>query len=478
MHLPAEARIVEFDRADGLGTLELNDGTRLRFGGSACTDFVPVAGARCFVIETREDPIRGGLRAKVVNQSGAKEADRITQGEQAREQRLQQKEAEKQLLASLGLDRSSLNHRAVLALSDADANRAAAELMRMKRGGAFFDDLFSVLVEARPSVFHPFLGELDPKREPESLAFVDAPFESVSRFAGVLDSSDDSPLQVEREVGTIARRIDAHRDGHAASNEVGGALLALARACEEESHAAIERWAQRASNESRVAAHRLLAEAGFGLSAEGQVLWLHLAPAYSLRPIAPKSAGLLARVFGSKPVEHESSMYGRSESICLRCQQALTTVMNVKLPAEHAESLRSERLTVLTCRNCVPLLDAYFVKPAPSGDFAPVATEELMALAEAFSPPALPASTAVDLEPAPLVAGFLHAEAGELSRVGGLPSWAQDLQLPACPSCGVLMVFVAQAGDPPGSSWVLDPSILLAFRCHRCGTIGTVAQRG
>ena len=61
----ASGSIAEFDAADSIGTLVLEDGTRVRFGATACKGFLPVVGARVRVVEAQPHP-RHGLRAKRV----------------------------------------------------------------------------------------------------------------------------------------------------------------------------------------------------------------------------------------------------------------------------------------------------------------------------------------------------------------------------------------------------------------------------
>ncbi len=50
---PVHATIESFVVADGVGSLALEDGTSLRFGGSACKGFEPVVGTRVLVTETK-----------------------------------------------------------------------------------------------------------------------------------------------------------------------------------------------------------------------------------------------------------------------------------------------------------------------------------------------------------------------------------------------------------------------------------------
>src|SRR4051812_17121420 len=101
--LPCKAKIISFERADGIGTLELEGGFHVRFGASSCVGFQPELGMDCWLIETKPNPV-GGVRAKTVNLSGAKEADRLTQIEAANRRAEAWKQKERELLASVGIE--------------------------------------------------------------------------------------------------------------------------------------------------------------------------------------------------------------------------------------------------------------------------------------------------------------------------------------------------------------------------------------
>jgi hypothetical protein len=62
-HDGASGSIEEFDPVDSIGTMVLDDGTRVRFGATACKGFLPVVGARLRLVEGRPHP-RHGLKAK------------------------------------------------------------------------------------------------------------------------------------------------------------------------------------------------------------------------------------------------------------------------------------------------------------------------------------------------------------------------------------------------------------------------------
>ncbi len=72
--LPATARIATLDNLDGVGTLELEDGSTLRFGVSACRGFEPVVGAHVVVVEAGARPY-GGVRATKVELADGAQAE-------------------------------------------------------------------------------------------------------------------------------------------------------------------------------------------------------------------------------------------------------------------------------------------------------------------------------------------------------------------------------------------------------------------
>ncbi|MBW2457128.1 MAG: hypothetical protein JRI68_21610, partial [Deltaproteobacteria bacterium] len=64
-HDGASGSIEEFEPDDSIGTLVLEDGTKVRFGATACKGFLPAIGARVRLVEARAHP-RHGLKAKRV----------------------------------------------------------------------------------------------------------------------------------------------------------------------------------------------------------------------------------------------------------------------------------------------------------------------------------------------------------------------------------------------------------------------------
>jgi cell wall assembly regulator SMI1 len=78
--LPCHAKVIRYDRADAIGSIEIEGGHTVRFGASSCTDFQPEVGADCWLIEVNPaPPPLGGWRARVLNKSGRTETNLATQ---------------------------------------------------------------------------------------------------------------------------------------------------------------------------------------------------------------------------------------------------------------------------------------------------------------------------------------------------------------------------------------------------------------
>ncbi len=75
--VPIKARIIEWNAADAIGTLETADGESVRFGGTACVGFEPAVGIDCWIVAVKSDPLRHGRsRAAMINLTGAIEPTR------------------------------------------------------------------------------------------------------------------------------------------------------------------------------------------------------------------------------------------------------------------------------------------------------------------------------------------------------------------------------------------------------------------
>jgi hypothetical protein len=356
-------------------------------------------------------------------------------------------------------------------------------LVEWREQGHLFDGLFTPLVEVAPEAFHPFLSRLDPRREPEGLAFVHAPLEGLASHLQLLAGSREAPARVGLEPGTIARAIDAHRDLTAAANPEGGALLAAVRSMRPESLAAVEAWFQRASPDARDEAFDLVLGAGCVFTAQGKVVQLHGDAAYSLAPAPPRKSGFFARtlqaVKGGGAMD-QAQLWGPAGGSCPLCKAPLLSVLRVPaaLVPGALRSTAGEVLAVVTCRHCVPLeASPYFVRLGEKPEMVP-GEEPRMPIDPLPQPGAVevPQAVAVALVAAPRQAGFMFAVEAELTRVGGAPSWVQNPEVVTCPQCHGVMPFVAQVADPPGDLWSGDTGMLFAFLCGQCRVVGTLTQ--
>ncbi|WP_394840328.1 hypothetical protein LVJ94_25935 [Pendulispora rubella] len=488
-NLPCKAKIISFESGDGVGTLEIEGGAHVRFGGSACIGFMPDVGLVCWLIETKPNPVGGGIRAKTVNLTGAWEPDRLTQLDERNRQAQEWKQKEQDLLQSAGIKDLRATSCHDLPNMAADTRKMlAATLMAWKREGHFFDELFTRLVEVSPDVFHPYLSDLDAKREPESLAYVDAPFDAVAPLVRMLDDATEPPRRVQLEVGKVSTVLNARRDMGAASNEVGGAMLALARSGHPKAREAISSWFKRAPETAGDEAAGLLFQAGFGVAADGTLARTHSIAAYELRPVEKpargEKKGLLSsvlRAFGARSESRSpaGSMWGTGRSLCGACHVPLIRVLKIGtafVPHVLPDGLADE-IEIWTCRNCVAVdFNPYYVKlgqapesifrDPPSSDFKPSIQHDSVS-----SEPA-----AVMSVPAPSRVNYMFAQERELNRVGGAPSWIQGADAVPCLMCGAVMPFLCQFADPPDDMWSGDCGMLYAFFCVDCRVVGTTVQ--
>ncbi|MDF2695895.1 MAG: hypothetical protein K0S65_4278 [Labilithrix sp.] len=85
--LPARGTITSWLPDDSIGRIRLSSGEELRFGHSACVGGLrPSVGVEVWVVEVAPHPL-GGLRAKVLNSTGAVTPDRATAALSAHEER-------------------------------------------------------------------------------------------------------------------------------------------------------------------------------------------------------------------------------------------------------------------------------------------------------------------------------------------------------------------------------------------------------
>lgn len=84
--LPVRGTITSWQPDDSIGRIRLSSGEEIRFGHSACVGLRPALGAEVWVVEVAPHPL-GGLRAKVLNSTGALTPDRATAALTAHQQR-------------------------------------------------------------------------------------------------------------------------------------------------------------------------------------------------------------------------------------------------------------------------------------------------------------------------------------------------------------------------------------------------------
>jgi hypothetical protein len=84
--LPVRGTITSWQPDDSIGRIRLSNGEEIRFGHSACVGLRPALGAEVWVVEVAPHPL-GGLRAKVLNSTGAATPDRATAALTAHQER-------------------------------------------------------------------------------------------------------------------------------------------------------------------------------------------------------------------------------------------------------------------------------------------------------------------------------------------------------------------------------------------------------
>lgn len=460
MKLPARARIVTFEAVDGVGRLELKSGEMLRFGATACVGFIPTVGLECWLIETKPDPL-GGARAKTLNLTGRKIADRLTQAEDANRRAEAWRHEEKTLLASVGVkDERELSYGALASTSVARRSEIAGLLMSWRRQGHVFHRMWTILVGVSPESFHPFLSELDPSREPDSLAFVGASFAAVAHWASLLEASSESPGLLPLTVGSVKPLMEDHRDASAAANDAGRAVLAVARSSAVEARSILVAWLRRAPEHAVEEAAALLFDAGFDITADRAVVPLYEEAAYIVCP-------------NRNPKEYHGILWGHAKS---RCQCGAHLMSVIRMPSGAISSLALSRLLdpleVYTCRDCVSTGHPYFVRLGPRPEA--IVGVDGPAIDPIRHARVSPRPVAVSAELAPTRIHVLVAD--QHTRIGGAPSWVQGAEKMLCPECDSMMRFVAQFDDPPDDEWSADSGMLYAFMCAPCKIIGTITQ--
>lgn len=91
---PCRGKIATYEPVEGLGTIETESGTTVRFGATACSGFSPRVGAEVWVMGVRKFPVIGE-RATLVNTTGASEPTDVAERAQLRVQAKEQEYAER-----------------------------------------------------------------------------------------------------------------------------------------------------------------------------------------------------------------------------------------------------------------------------------------------------------------------------------------------------------------------------------------------
>jgi hypothetical protein len=91
---PCRGKIATYEPVEGLGTIDTEQGTTVRFGATACSGFSPKVGAEVWVMGVRKFPVIGE-RATLVNTTGANEPTDVSERAQLRTQAKQQEYTER-----------------------------------------------------------------------------------------------------------------------------------------------------------------------------------------------------------------------------------------------------------------------------------------------------------------------------------------------------------------------------------------------
>ncbi|HEX7843123.1 MAG TPA: hypothetical protein VF469_36875 [Kofleriaceae bacterium] len=449
---------MSFDRGDGTGELATDDGVSVRFGASACKGFFPAPGMAVWLIAVVPHPRGTGYRASVVNTTGVIERTNLDDAREATQRAAERREREVQLLQRHSLDPERGPHWETLVSLPQERRAAlAADLMELKRTSHLFERLFEDLVTLAPELFHPWLTDLDWRGEPESLAWVRAPWTNVTFAPQILEAGTAvGALRDPVPVGTVGPGLELARRDRAPSNEVGAAALVLARSGCPEAIAALERWLRSGCVQPEEV-EDLFAAAGAGWSFHRgalRQLWGHR-PAYRVRTTA------------DGPVRQ----FVTTKMQCARCGAPLIELFQ-GAPRELVP------FPLFTCLGCSMSVDSYVVE-VNANDEPKQRWSEWFKRRKEPSLHSMPAPAAVALEPA-LLAVPWDAGGDQLNRLGGAPSW-NPVKGPlygglSCPRCKVPMEFLAQFPDPEDSDSSL-PDMYYVAGCVSCRVASTAYQK-
>lgn len=277
-----------------------------------------------------------------------------------------------------------------------------------------------------PESLHPFLDDLDWRREPESLAWTRAPYEKTAFAQTLMANAGAVKLREHVPVGAVGPAHEIARKDRAPANDIAAAVLALARCGSFEAVADLERW---------------IADSG----------------------TAPHEVNDLLIITGWE--------------LCSRCSACGAPLL--RLLTDPSNNVLT--IPLFICADCAVVdIQPYYTELTKDGEPVPRLRETPP---KSFEPTirraSLPAPLSVTFEPAPAAVPDDLDSFEELTRIGGVPSWVQGPQNAGhCPKCSTPMEFVAQFPDPPGAeTWSGgDSGMFYVFGCTRCRIIASFFQ--
>jgi len=248
------------------------------------------------------------------------------------------------------------------------------------------------------------------------------------------------------------------------------ALIALAWIGDEIVQAAFARWRKKPPAWKRklfVPPHQYAEEAGWELTDKGERHDLFHRVAYPLvRPNGASGVNKSARI--GVPVEET----------CRWCKRELVGLLDFTAIEDVLPNQGIGPVRVVTCQAC-GCVSTLFMKYGSGGE------------AKWHSKNKKPSYLQTDAEwdafpESPLVMTkqtrhFMEAANWSMlpgiafSQVGGLPTWIQDAEYPACPDCSQKMPFVGQISNEDFMEY--GEGIYYAFRCPQCNVTATCYQQ-